>query len=299
MAVKKGGAPTIQPGREKATQEGLINIEPVDRQTIQIPIIGLSPLLVHAVPQKVREIIAHNNGVKFNGGTKAVDDRGPIEQYLDSFYVDEEGYQGMQASAIRKAMIRAAGTHGLTMAAVQRMGFYVKGTKSRDTSDALFRVLGKPTMEERAIKTKSSGDAQLSYVVSYPKWAAIIEIEFNASSITPGVIGNLLEQAGFNVGIGNHRPEGGGDFGRFRVIRDDDAVSIVDVLADAGVDVDSDVLGVEYDREALAKEAKAYLAMLRPTTALVGKGGNPLKSAAAPTKKTGKRTTKRTTKRKN
>jgi hypothetical protein len=48
-------------------------------------------------------------------------------------------------------------------------------------------------------------------------WACDVELEYDDELIEEGLLRDLLERAGRNVGVGNYRPEKSGRYGRFEV----------------------------------------------------------------------------------
>lgn len=50
-------------------------------------------------------------------------------------------------------------------------------------------------------------------------WAAEINLDVDQTMIEPEVVHQLLEESGKRLGLGDYRPERGGPFGRFSVIR--------------------------------------------------------------------------------
>lgn len=56
-----------------------------------------------------------------------------------------------------------------------------------------------------------------SYRVEFIDWSATIKIRYDANFINPEKIVNLLNRAGFSIGIGDDRPEKGGEHGTFVV----------------------------------------------------------------------------------
>ena len=47
-----------------------------------------------------------------------------------------------------------------------------------------------------------------------------VRLEFDSQSLTKNTILNLIQRAGFGVGLGEMRPEKGGEYGRFEVDRE-------------------------------------------------------------------------------
>ena len=63
----------------------------------------------------------------------------------------------------------------------------------------------------------SVSSTDLRYRPEYRNWEASFVVEYNPDLIRPEDIVNLLNLAGFGVGIGEWRPQRNGDFGRFEV----------------------------------------------------------------------------------
>lgn len=61
------------------------------------------------------------------------------------------------------------------------------------------------------------GTPTICYRWDYPDWRCELPVVFDANVLSIEHLANLLNTAGFNVGIGAWRPEKGGNFGRFEV----------------------------------------------------------------------------------
>jgi hypothetical protein len=59
--------------------------------------------------------------------------------------------------------------------------------------------------------------ADLRYRPYFSGWSILLKITHNANVITQEQVVNLLNLAGFSVGIGDWRPEKDGNAGRFHV----------------------------------------------------------------------------------
>jgi hypothetical protein len=82
--------------------------------------------------------------------------------------------------------------------------------------DEFTEINGKPTMrEDTVVVGRGSGD--LRYRGCFENWKATIEIEYNSSLIDEANILNLINTAGYGVGVGDWRPEKNGQFGRFAI----------------------------------------------------------------------------------
>jgi hypothetical protein len=61
------------------------------------------------------------------------------------------------------------------------------------------------------------GSTDIRYRPQFDAWAVKIEATIDADVLSPDVLANLVQRAGFGCGIGEWRPEKGGDFGRFEL----------------------------------------------------------------------------------
>jgi hypothetical protein len=81
----------------------------------------------------------------------------------------------------------------------------------------LVRIIGpEPTMREDPVKI-GMGTSDLRYRGEFFPWAARLQVRFNANVLSPAQILNLINTAGFAVGVGEWRPERGGQSGLFHV----------------------------------------------------------------------------------
>ena len=63
------------------------------------------------------------------------------------------------------------------------------------------------------------GSADLRFRPVYDPWAINLRVTYDADLLNAETIFNLFERAGFGIGLGEWRPEKGGEWGRFRVAR--------------------------------------------------------------------------------
>ena len=82
--------------------------------------------------------------------------------------------------------------------------------------DDLVKIDGTPRMHEAMVRLKN-GSADIRYRAEFPEWACTLRILYNAAYVSPEQLVNLLQLAGFHVGIGEHRVERDGDNGMFEV----------------------------------------------------------------------------------
>ena len=72
---------------------------------------------------------------------------------------------------------------------------------------------------DRVVLSGMSRTSSIAYRPMYEDWGMDVPIWINAGFVSPDQIVNLLNIAGFGVGIGDWRVEKKGTFGQFEVAR--------------------------------------------------------------------------------
>ena len=94
-----------------------------------------------------------------------------------------------------------------------------EGSKSRVN---LVRIEGvRPAMREDMVRV-GMGTADLRYRPEFSEWHAKLLVRYNANVLSESQILNLLNVAGFAVGVGEWRPEKDGQYGMFHVATEAD-----------------------------------------------------------------------------
>lgn len=171
-----------------------------------VRVVGMSPLIVHAWSEKAKRMIAD----KQQGAAKgAREKRDPEADYLASRYVDGEGHDCVQAHAFKSAIVDAASfSDGVTKVHL-RGAVFIEG-------DLLPLAFDERVRREDMVRV-GMGTADIRYRAEYRGWSVVLPIQFNANIVTPSQLVNLVNLAGFSIGVGDWRPQKDGQFGRFRV----------------------------------------------------------------------------------
>jgi hypothetical protein len=178
---------------------------------VQIPIVGISPLIVHKFSQKSRIQIEEKQAGKAQN--KKHDIRDPQADFDGAKHVSSEGWEGFPAAGFKAAMIRGAKIIGMVMKDAG-MSFFVKAD-CEETQ--LVRIIGESRMRTDMVRV-GMGSADVRYRPEYPEWSATLTIEFNAGMISLDQIYQLVKAAGYSCGIGEMRPEKGKfNYGRFKL----------------------------------------------------------------------------------
>lgn len=189
----------------KKPTEQAITLPRLNLQTIQLRLVGDSPLIVHAWSEKSKKMMLDKMMKKANTGRVAKD---PEQEYRDSLYPFPGGGFGFPSIAFKSAAVDAASfVDGITK--VQMRGcFHIPGE--------LVKIDGEPTPREDVCRV-GMGAADLRYRGMFDPWAATVTVQFNANAISAEQIANMFSIAGFSIGVGEWRPARDGQFGRFHL----------------------------------------------------------------------------------
>jgi hypothetical protein len=189
---------------------------------MEITIVGDTPLVVHCWSAKSKKEMLDKQ-LKTAKGARAAKD--PRSDFEESMYRLADGGHGFPSVAFKSAAV-TAGTSvaGITKIAA-RQAFHIlgedvdiKGAFNGSVSRVnLVRIEGgEPQMREDMVRV-GLGTADLRYRAEYPRWHCKILVRFNENVLSPSQILNLLNTAGFAVGVGEWRPEKNGQHGCYHV----------------------------------------------------------------------------------
>lgn len=204
--------------------DAAIEITRVGTETLLVPIIGTSPLIVHRFSEKAkRQMLDAMQGRK---SPKQAKD--PKAEYEAAFYRLKDGGYGFPALAFKAATVGGARFYqGVTMTALKQF-LFVHGEEG-DDGRALTRVEGEPLMREDVVTVGRNG-SDLRYRPQFSEWRTTLEVRYVTSALTQGSVLSLIDAGGMGVGIGEWRPEKDGDFGTYRV----DPAREVEIIKDSG-----------------------------------------------------------------
>lgn len=210
----------------KNSDDQSISLPALDIQFADITLVGDTPLICHAWSQKAKREMLGKQMKEAKGGRSAKD---PVQDFKDSLYTLKAGGYGFPSVAIKACAVRAITSiqgAGLTMVAA-RQAFHITGELidmtgafgdgSLTMRQDLVRVQGsEPSMREDMVRV-GMGTADLRYRGEFWPWHVKVLTRFNRRVFSLEQILNLLNTAGFAVGIGEWRPEKAGSSGMFHV----------------------------------------------------------------------------------
>jgi len=213
------------PVKKKEAEGFVISIPVINEQRITVKIIGETPLVVHNWSQKAKQQML--DVMMQKAKSKKHDVKNPVEDFIESLYwldgkpaeYTEDAYAsaiqngarfGFPTTAFKAAAVSAGYRSGLTKDKVSTNGaFHIKGD--------MVEIVGTPVIREDMVRV-SNGAPDIRYRGMFPAWEAEIELTYNANVISAEQLVNLINYGGYACGIGEWRPEKGGDWGRYRVV---------------------------------------------------------------------------------
>lgn len=203
-----------------------IELPKLDIRLMEVTVIGDSPLIVHAWSQKAKLEMLGKQMKQAKGAKEAKDPRADFEA---SLYRLGDGY-GFPSVGFKNAAVTACtSVAGITKIAA-RQAFHIlgedvdvqgafEGTKARTN---LVRIEGgEPAMREDMVRV-GMGTADLRYRGEFADWHATLLVRYNGNVLSESQILNILNVAGFAVGVGEWRPEKDGMSGMFHVATESD-----------------------------------------------------------------------------
>ena len=195
--------------KQATTEIVLPKLEPA---TMEITLVGDSPLVAHKWSEKAKEMMRAKQQKKATAKREAKD---PEAEFEAARYRMPDGRDGFPVTAFKKAAVDAC-SHVSGVTKVEARGaFHV------NLSEELIplEIQAAPKMREDIMRV-GMGVADLRYRPHYEPWSVRLNIHFNPNVLSAEQIVNLFNTAGFAIGVGEGRPQKNGQFGMFHVATD-------------------------------------------------------------------------------
>ena len=215
----------------KTKETGTIEVSRLETRTIQINILGESPLILNRMSEKSKHDLLFPKGRK-TASEKAVSMKhNPMQEFQDSPHRLRDDSAptllAMPSTAFKAATATAA--------------LRVPGAKKTEIGQLVFvkgeytAIYGLPQMFFAVVRSADMAktpDVRMRSIIR--EWAAVLSIEYISPNLNATTVTNLVEAAGKVVGVGDWRPEKGkGDYGRWRVVNEGDK-DFLEVLKKGG-----------------------------------------------------------------
>lgn len=197
------------------TETAPIVVQILGRETVAVPIVGLSPVIPHKWSEKALRLMREAQSGSKTRAKK--EPKVPEDEAEAATYRLPDGRPGFPATGYKAAIVTAARFFdGLTMTAL-KSSVFVEG----EGPDQLVALDGEMTLREDTPRN-ATGVVDLRYRWQYMPWSATLRVTFLPTILDATSVHNLVDAAG-NGGVGDWRPSAPksntGTFGRFEVAR--------------------------------------------------------------------------------
>ena len=193
-----------------AKQETKVNIKPLKIGVIKVKIKGMSPYL----PEPMDKRVADTYDKKKSNQTFEEDTRSEEEKLKEKFYYTNDGKYGIPARAFYNAMIRAStyffdiqsgGMRNIKEGVIVTGDILPLTFKNKQVVEHIGRQSGRTKAPRKILRNQ------------FNDWSVVLEIQYNQSQLSAEQIINILNWAGFHIGVGAFRKEKTGNYGMFAV----------------------------------------------------------------------------------
>lgn len=195
-----------------------VELVPLAIQTVEVPVIGDSPLIVHAWSEKARRMLLDNHMQKAKKGREA---KVPFDDFAQTLYwmdgtpekatpADVEAARfGFPCIGFKAAAVDACTSIAAMTKVGARQAFHIDGE--------LVQILGGPPAMREDITRLNGTKPDVRFRGEFSPWAAVLRVKVNTSAMSVEQVLGLFDLAGFAVGVGEWRPARNGPYGRFHV----------------------------------------------------------------------------------
>ena len=188
-----------------------ITLKPIKQERINFTIRSTASMIQHQWSEKAKKMIRDKKAGKKRGAQRDVCE--PEQEFKDATYLTQDGEYGIPAMAFKASLISAAHKDiGIEKTLVRKSIFVL----CDDAGGILPIECDDPVMREDYVRV-GTGGADLRYRPEFKEWSCRISVLVDTDNLPVDAMINLVNRAGFGVGICEMRPEKGKDFGRFEV----------------------------------------------------------------------------------
>lgn len=203
----------------KAPKSKTLEIKPISMARARTHLLGVSPLIMHRFSSKAwRELLAPSP--EKNKAEKAESlKHDPLNEFRECCYRNRDASEPtaihFPSGAFSKAIAAAAlDVPGATKSQMLRLV---------NISTTQVNIYGQPQMGMDMVRNSDMARTPDVRTRAYfPDWCCVIDVEYVSTLISQVQIFNLIGAAGVIVGLGDYRPQKGGQFGKFVCVPEDD-----------------------------------------------------------------------------
>lgn len=193
----------------------IVKLREIDTQPVEFDIVSMTSMIQHRWSEKAKGQIRDKQAGK---KTKARDKRDPNAEFKEATYKTSDGKYGIPLLSLKAAIIGAAHKDLGVEKTLVRKALFIQCPPNGGPDMVLEMKCEKPIMREDTVRV-GAGSADLRYRPEFTAWSLHVKAIIDAELLQVTDLLNLVDRAGFGVGIGEWRPEKGGEYGRFQVNR--------------------------------------------------------------------------------
>jgi hypothetical protein len=196
----------------KTAVPNTLEITRLQTEIMYVPVIGTAPLLVHRFSEKAKlQMLNAMQGIK-----KVKENKDPKAEYEAAFYRFVDGRFGFPAIGFKDCAVSAARFYnGVTMVLLRQV-LFVNGELGVD-GQQLIEIEGDAAIMREDVVRVGMGGTDLRYRPQFTNWQATLKVRYIKSQLSKESVLSLLDAGGMGVGVGEWRPEKGGDMGTFTI----------------------------------------------------------------------------------
>ena len=221
-----------------AKKTAQVEIKPMELQTVELTIVGTTPLIVHAWSEKAKREMLEKQQKKATKSKHEV--KIPVNDVMNACYwlteqpkngeTDEEAEAifekalqdgakfGFPVTGIKQSIIMGAKRGGLDVVATELRGsFFLEGVTEASTTDIAEIISDAPILREDMVKVGGmSKVADIRYRPEFRNWEIPLRMTYNLNGkYSLEQLLNCVVTGGFVCGIGEWRPERDGQSGMY------------------------------------------------------------------------------------
>lgn len=182
---------------------------------IEIGIEGISPLLMHAWTEKAKRMMAMTAPRrKIEAGKLKGIPRDPEAEALASAYYTDSGEYGLPLTAFKGSLINTAHKDEGVEKTVIRKSIFIPTNDSNLCVPISYEK--EPYVRTDMVRV-GMGSTDMRYRLCFEQWKASFTLFVDTARLSIENVIILADKAGFSTGVGDWRPQTGGEMGRFRV----------------------------------------------------------------------------------
>lgn len=185
-------------------------ITPPRMNTLVVSIKGTAPLMIAKFSAKAQNKIKADQEAGSAAKTKknraARDFTADVEA---ARHISTEGWDGLNASAFRNAMIDACRAAGFVMTKAKLAIFCIAEGVDREDGAPLVRIKSPKPFETSIMPVRNSnGGMDLRARPRWPEWEMDVKLRHDLDILSVDDVVNLMLRVGMQVGVGEGRPYG-------------------------------------------------------------------------------------------